>query len=105
MSDAGQRDLARVTDRESVDDSANAIRHEYFPAFGRLRDARGEVHVGAVEVALRWDRLAGVDPDADEQRIVRAGAVVGGERHLDLYRAADGLGGSREDDHEAVPAR
>ena len=66
---------------------AHRIRHQDLPALRLRRDPRRQDHGRAEQIAVFLDRLAGVEADADGQRL----ALALGEGALEGDRALDGF--------------
>src|SRR5439155_4753912 len=103
-----QPKLARVAERHVAGALRQLLerrRDEDLAAARLRRDPRGQDDVAAAEVVTLADRLAGVQPLPNPDRLGGAGVDPRGERALDGDRALDAVARARERDHEAVALR
>ena len=96
-------ELAAVGEEEAfaAAKAAHRIRHQDLPALRLRRDPRRQDHGRPEEIAVFFDRLTGVEADADRQRL----ALAPRKRSLEGDRALDGTGDRAELGHEGVADR
>src|SRR5438093_4373085 len=96
-------ELAAVREQEPLPAAQppHRVRYQYLPALRLRGDPRRQDHGRAEEIAVLLDRLAGVEADADVERL----ALALGECALQGDGAFDGAGDAAERRHEAVAHR
>src|SRR5439155_17962678 len=96
-------ELAAVREQEPLPAAQppHRVRYQYLPALRLRGDPRRQDHGRPEETAALLDRLAGVEADADVERL----ALALGECALQGDGALDGAGDAAEGRHEAVAHR
>src|SRR5713101_4406153 len=98
-----RHELAAVREEEALAAAqpAHRIRHQYLAAVRLRGDARRQDHGRPKQITVLFDRLAGVEADADGERL----SLAISEGALHCHRALDRLRYAAERRHEAIAHR
>ena len=89
--------------REAPREVTGSLAHDDFATVGQCAQPCCHVERGTAEgTVLQLDRLAGVDPDSDEQRELRVGVRMVSELPLELHGGSDCLARRVEDGQSLV---